>query len=104
MEQEPADKLRRFQFHNFLFVRIGIIAPDKEDFPVLHLDDTMISDSNPVRISSQIIDECLSVFKRRLGIDNPFRLVQVIEQNSRLVLEFGNSTWELQLSFFPALF
>jgi hypothetical protein len=57
MEQERADKLRRSQFHDFLFAPIGIIMPEEKDLSIFHLEDAVISDSDPVRISSQIIDE-----------------------------------------------
>ena len=77
MEQEPADKLKGLQCHKLLLVPISIISPDKEDLPVLHLEDTMIADGDPVGVSSQIIKECLSVFKGRLGVDDPFPVVEV---------------------------
>ncbi len=77
MEQKSTDKLRSLQSHSFLFVSISIITPEKKDFSLFHLKDAMIADGDPVGVSSQIIKERLSVFKGRLGVDDPFPVVEV---------------------------
>ena len=72
MEQEPADKLRSLQSHDFLFVPIGIITPGEKDMSVFHLEDAVIPDSDPVGISSQIINEHLSHYRTScFGNDPP---------------------------------
>jgi len=61
MEQESPDKLRGMQSHYFILVSIRIISPEEGNLPILHFDDAVIADGNPVGISSKIVKEHLRV-------------------------------------------
>ena len=49
MEQEPSDKLMRIEGHDLFSVSVSIILPGERNLFLLHADDTMVRNGNPVR-------------------------------------------------------
>ena len=79
MEQESPDKLRGMQSHYFILVSIRIISPEEGNLPILHFDDAVIADGNPVGISSKIVKEHLRAVEGRLCVHNPFPAIKVFK-------------------------
>jgi hypothetical protein len=77
MKEEPSDELIGLESHGLLFIPIGIVPPTEGDIALLDLEDTIITDSDPVGISAQILKDSLGAVKRRLAIDNPFFMVEL---------------------------
>ena len=81
MEKEPSYKLIGLQSHGLLFITIGIVPPTERDIAVMQLEDTVITDSDPVGISAQILKDTLSALKRWLAIDNPLFMVELSSEH-----------------------
>ena len=77
MKKEPSYELIGLERHGLLLIRIGIVPPAEGDSTVLDFEDTVITDSNPVGISAQILKDSLGAVERRLAIDNPFFMVEL---------------------------
>ncbi len=81
MKKEPSYELIGLESHGLLFITIGIVPPAERDIAVLDLEDTVITDSDPVGISAQILKDTLSAVKRWLAIDNPLFMVELSSEH-----------------------
>jgi hypothetical protein len=80
MQQKPPDKFSGFHGHDLCFVVIGVIAPPKGDFVVLHFHDPVIADRDPMGVSAEIIQNVLGMLERLFAVDDPVFLIQVGNQ------------------------
>jgi hypothetical protein len=77
MKEEPSYELIGLERHSFLFIPIGIVPPAEGDIAVLHFKDTVITDSDPVGISAEVLKDTLGAVEGRLAIDNPFLVIEL---------------------------
>ena len=100
MEEEPSDELIGLESHSLLFIPIGIVPPAKGDIAVLDFKDTIITDSDPVGISAQILKNTLGSVKRRFAVDNPFLMVELSSEHLKGlgVLEMTDAAGEYKLT------
>jgi hypothetical protein len=91
MKEEPSDELIGLKRHGLLFIPIGIVPPAEGDITVLDFKDTIITDSDPVGISAQVLKNTVGTVKRRPAIDNPVLIVQ-------LPSECRKGSWILQMT------
>jgi len=76
MKKEPSYELIGLDGHGFLFITICIVPPAERDTAILDFKNTIVTDSDPVGISAQILKDTLGSIERRLAIDNPFFMVE----------------------------
>jgi hypothetical protein len=76
MKKEPSYELIGLESHGLLFITISIVPPAEGDIAALDFEDTIVTDSDPVGISAQILKNTLGSVERRLAIDNPFFMVE----------------------------
>jgi hypothetical protein len=96
MKKEPSDKFIGLESHGLLFIPIGIIPPEEGYSTVLNLKDTIITDSDPVGISAQVLKDTLNTIERRLAIDNPFFMIELPSEHLKGsgVLQMTDTTRE----------
>ena len=68
------------QRHLLAPAAIGIVLPCEGDPIVLKLDQTVILESDSVRVSSQVFQHLFRPAEGFFGIDDPFLLVQFLDQ------------------------
>ncbi|OGW43461.1 MAG: hypothetical protein A2Y66_08245 [Nitrospirae bacterium RBG_13_41_22] len=83
MKKEPSDELIGLESHGLLFIAIGIVTPAEGDIAVLDFEDTVITDSDPVGISAQVLEDTLGAIERRLAIDNPLFMIEQLSKRVR---------------------
>ena len=81
MKEEPSYELIGLESHGLLFIIISIVPPTEGDIAVLDLEDTVITDSDPVGISAQILKDTLSAIERRLAIDDPLFMIELSSED-----------------------
>ena len=74
MQQETTHELIGIQTHQLLSRFVTVILPVKANFAFDAIDQTMIGNSDPMRIAAQILKDLLRTTKRSLGIDRPVNL------------------------------
>jgi hypothetical protein len=96
MKEEPSDELIGLESHGLLFITICIVPPAEGDITVMDFQDTIVTDSDPVGISAQILKDTLSAVKRWLAIDNPFFMVEPASEHfkSSRLFQMTNAAWE----------
>lgn len=106
MKEEPSDEFIGLQCHGLLFITIGIIPPAERDIAVLDLEDTVITDSDPVGISAQILKDTLGAVERRLAIDNPFFMIELPSEHLKgsSVLQMTDAAREDKITRFKTAF
>ncbi len=77
MKKEPSDKLVGLEGHSLLAVRVGIIAPEEGDLAVSEGEDAVITDGDPMGISSEVLKDPHGAIEGRLAIDDPLFMVEV---------------------------
>ena len=80
VRQEPPNELVGVQRHDLALVVVGVIPPPERHLVVFKLDQPVIADRDPVGVFAEVVDNILGLFKRRLGVRNPLRLIQFREQ------------------------
>jgi hypothetical protein len=96
MKKEPSYELIGFDSHGLFFITICIVPPAERNIAVLDFQDAIVTDSDPVGISAQILKDTLSSVKRRLAIDNPFFMVEPASEHFKNmgVFQMTNATGE----------
>jgi len=74
MQQETANKLIDIQAHHLLTRVVAVILPVKTDLAIDAIDQTLIGNSHPMRITAQILKDLLRAAKRWLGVNHPVDL------------------------------
>jgi hypothetical protein len=83
MEKEPSDKLRGMQCHYLFFVTVGVITPEERYFIILKLDNTVIADSYPVGIPTEVLKDSFDTVKWRFAVDHPLLMVELFSEAIR---------------------
>jgi len=106
MKKEPSYELIGLERHGLLLIRIGIVPPAEGDSTVLDFEDTVITDSNPVGISAQVLKDTLGSIKWRLAVDNPFLMIELSSEHLKGsgFLEMTNAAWEYKITRCKAVF
>jgi hypothetical protein len=106
VKKEPSDKLSGLESHGLLFITIGIIPPAERDVAVPDFEDTVITDSDPVGISAQILKDTLCAVERRLAIGDPLFMVELTSEYLKGygVLQMTDTTWEDKITCFKTVF
>ena len=106
MKKEPSDELIGLESHGLLFITIGIVPPAEGDIAVLHLEDTVIADSDPVGISAKVLKDTFSAVERWFAIDNPFLMVELSSEHLKGsgVLQMTDAAGEDKITRFKTAF
>ena len=106
MKKEPSDELIGLESHGLFFITIGIIPPAKGYVTVPDLEDTVITDSDPVCISTQVLEDPFGAVEGWLAIDNPFFMVELFSERLKgsMVLEMTDAAGEDKITRFKTAF
>jgi hypothetical protein len=74
--QEAADEFVASDSGHFVSSAVAVILPGKGYLFAVHGQQTSLGDGDPMGVTAEIINEVLGTSKRRLGINDPFLLVQ----------------------------
>ena len=86
VEKEPPDELGGVEGHDLLFIAVGIILPQKGDPAILHADDAVVGNGDPVGISPEVTKDGLRPVEGRLGVDHPLLRVEASEEGCEVLL------------------
>src|SRR4051794_37371092 len=100
MKEESADELLGGKRHSFLLALVAVVLVSEADQAGFDVQQTVVGDCHPVRISADIIQHLFWPSEGRLGIDHPFRLSQRCQVASELaaIAESLQSGKEMQLA------
>ena len=79
MEQEPADKFRRWQPHHLDAVVVRIIPPVEKHLVVFQGEQAGVGNGHTMRIAAQVAKHLLGSAERSLGVDHPVLAIQTVE-------------------------
>ena len=88
MFEEPAQKDLVRQGHHSLLAVMSVVLPAEGDVAVADVDKPMVGDRDPMRVSSQIMQDMFGTAEGRLGVDHPVFPKQSTEKGVELFL-FG---------------
>jgi hypothetical protein len=71
MEKKPSQELLRGYGHQLLLVAMRVIFPPERDLVVFQSHESMVGDSNPMRVARQIMQNMLRPSEGWFDIDNP---------------------------------
>ena len=71
VQQEPPQKLVSAHSHFPLLAAVSVVLPPKGDLAIGQLDQTMVGNGYPVRVSRQVVQYMLRAAEGRLGINDP---------------------------------
>ena len=74
MQQEAANKLIDIQAHHLLARVVAVIFPVKANLAIDAIDQTLVGNSYPMRIATQILKDLLRAAKRWLCVNYPLDL------------------------------
>ena len=96
MKKEPSDKFIRLQRHGFLTVIVCIISPQKRDIAVPDVEDSVVTDSDSVGISAEVLKDPLGAIEGRFAIDNPLLLIELSPEDLKVpdLLEMADTAGE----------
>ena len=75
MHEETANELRGGNSHSFPLVIITVVTPFESDKTVMNRNDTIVGDSDPVSVTTEILDDAGSRFERRLAVNDPLFVI-----------------------------
>lgn len=85
VHEETADEFDGGKSHDFPTVIIPAIAPLESNTAVFYRSDTVIGDSNAVRVTPQILNDTGSGLEGRFTVHDPFLPVALINKIKELV-------------------
>ncbi len=85
MHEEAAYELKSGKSHYFPSVVILVVAPFEGYATILNTEDTVIGDSNAVRVTSEVLDDTGGRFEGRFAVDDPFLLIARVQQVEKMV-------------------
>ena len=90
----------------FPFSFVSVIFYKEGDGFIIHADNAVIADGNPMGILSKVINHRLRTVKSFLTIRNPFRIITGIKQFFKciMVTVFFSSSMKLKLIRIPEIF
>jgi hypothetical protein len=71
VEKETLEELDRSQSHDLLLVSVSAVLPAERDLILLHGNQALIGERDPVRVASQVIDNLVRAGHGRLRVDHP---------------------------------
>ena len=106
MQEEPSDELHRFQCHLFRLIAVLRISPAEADAAILQAQQSSVGNGDTMGVSSQIPQNLFWPAERRLGIDDPFLVLQrrQLFLKADRVGEFPDAPVEFQAIFSKCLF
>lgn len=75
VHEKSSDKFVGAQRHILPAAAVSVIPPLKRNGTVFQLENTVVGDSHPVGVASEIFHDASSVFKWRLAVDHPLLVV-----------------------------
>ena len=105
MHQKPSYKFNTGKGQFFPLSFVPVIFYRKSNVFIVHTDDAVIADGNPMGILSKVVNHRLCAVKRFLTIRNPFRIITEINQffERIMVTVFFGSSMKLKLISIPAV-
>jgi len=99
MQEEAAQELMSGNGHDLLLAAMGIVAPEERDPAITKADQSMVGNSDAMRVSGQIIQHEVGTAEGRLGVDDPV-LVEPVEKplEGAGVGNFCDGSVELELA------
>jgi hypothetical protein len=79
VKQESADELVCREGHGLLSIVVAIVSPGEFHITAFDIDDPMIGDGDPVRVTTDIVHHLLWAGEGRFSVDNPFQVSRWIE-------------------------
>lgn len=86
MQQESAQELIYGQSEEASLVSVSGIPPPECDFIMLEAHETVIGDSNPMRVRAQVAEYLFGSAERRFAIHNPVKSPELTNQTLK---QFG---------------
>jgi hypothetical protein len=71
VEQEPTDELLGDKCHGLVTAVVAIVLPAKLNLPVVHSEQPVVRDGNPMGVSCDVLEDLLRSAERWLGVDLP---------------------------------
>ena len=88
VEEEPPDELGSLKGHDLLLIAVGVVLPTERDLAILHADDAVVRDRDPVGVPPEIAEDVLGPVEGRLGVNHPLLGIEAFQQ-TREVLPHG---------------
>jgi len=87
---KTAQELRTFECHLFFAALVGVVLVVEGD-PMAAVDaaDTLIGDSNLVRVTPQVFDYLLRSAERLFGEHHPAHAIQLFQQRLHVFVRFN---------------
>ncbi|CUX52082.1 hypothetical protein BN3589_00001 [Clostridium sp. C105KSO14] len=106
MHQKTPYKFNTGKCQFFPLSFIPVILDRKSNIFIVHTDDTVIADGNPMGIFSKVINHRLCTVKSFLAARNPFCIITGIHQlfESIMITIFFCTSMELKLICIPEIF
>ena len=106
VHQKPSYKFNTGKGQFFPLSFVPVIFYRKSDGFIIHTDDAMIANSNPMGVFSKIINHRLCTVKSFLAARNPFCIITGIHQlfESIMITIFFCTSMELKLICIPEIF
>jgi hypothetical protein len=79
-----------------LTVIVCIISPQKRDIAVPDVEDSVVTDSDSVGISAEVLKDPLGAIEGRFAIDNPLLLIELSPEDLKVpdLLEMADTAGE----------
>lgn len=74
---------------------VAVIFGNESYFPIVHVQDTIISNGHPVRVLPQVFDHMVGICQRRFAVYHPFGLIGLLN----LIIEQGKLVFFAQRAF-----
>ena len=106
VHQKPSYKFNTGKSQFFPLSIVPVILYRKSNVFIVHTDDAVIADGNPMGILSKVVNHRLCAVKSFLTIRNPFRIITEINQffEHIMVTVFFGSSMKLKLIRIPEIF
>ena len=103
MHQKPSYKFNAGKSPFFPLSFIPVILYRKSNVFIIHADDAVVADCNPVGVLSKVVNHRLCTVKRFLTVRNPFRIITGIQQVFEyiIIMVFFGSSMKLKLISIP---
>jgi hypothetical protein len=100
MQQETADELMGADCHDLRLIAVGVVLPAKLNVVVIHRDQAVVGDGDPVRIASKVVEHLLGTGEGQFGIDDPLLSAhgREISIKGLATLQMGEAVEEPQLA------
>ena len=80
VQQEAAQELSGIESHGALLVAMGRVSPAEGDMFAVEAEQAVVGNSDAVCVAAEITQHVCGSAERRLGIDDPLLMAQLIDQ------------------------